>query len=742
MFSVWMNWFLCGGVTVPEEKLDWMRAEQLRAYMDMIPACLAGLIPLSLVLVANFWGGPPWPILFAFIYSVSVISFLMLRFYVKWRRHAVELEGTNIKATLNRISFNAAIGGIVWGMMLSLLTINYPQASDTMMAAVTIGFMACGAFMLSMMPRAALVYTSAVAMGYLGSHASRVEGLSLLDVVTLMTVVLVLQRSVAWYYASFVRQRLDNRKLEESGEVISLLLHDFEANASDWLWDLDADGRLVRVSTRFAEAVNRSREELEGGYLVDYFVEDHAQRFQQLIENRLSFRNEILSLEIDGQLRWWSISARPRFVANGGQDTFFGYRGVCRDVTQEQNAEARIAFLAHFDVLTGVANRAYFARELDEAVRQLHESGEPFALHTIDLDNFKSINDQLGHLAGDELLKIVAERLKQSVSSNDLVGRQGGDEFVVLQRGVTHEDDATFLSDCIIDALLDPVKIGRRRQLVTGSVGVALAPEDGADSHTLLKHADLALYCAKKSGRGCARRFMPSMDAEARRRARIENELRRAMHEDQLELYFQPLIDVETMEVKGYESLLRWWLPSGEMIMPTEFITIAEESGLIVPLGEWVIRTAIREAAKWPEHVTVAVNLSPAQMSNPSLTSTVVQAIGAAQIDPARVELEITESVLMEESDTNLKTLHALKNIGCRIALDDFGTGYSSLSYLRAFPFDKIKIDKSFVSELETRSDCRAIVGAVMRLASALKMRTTAEGVETSVRSKSFVPKA
>jgi diguanylate cyclase (GGDEF)-like protein len=358
------------------------------------------------------------------------------------------------------------------------------------------------------------------------------------------------------------------------------------------------------------------------------------------------------------------------------------------------------------------------------------ETGEGFALHVVDLDNFKAVNDTMGHPAGDAFLRAVSVRLTDCLGPGDFLARLGGDEFAVLQLDAD-SDTAQSMADHIVDALLAPVSVHGRQILAGGSVGIALAPRDGEDPAQLMKNAELALYKAKDDGRGCARFFELGMDSAAVFRAELESDLRAALTNDAMDVYFQPLINTRTRQPTGYETLLRWRRPGHGLVSPAVFIGCAEETGLIVPLGEWVIRRAIHEAAQWSDEVSVAINLSPAQMKNPSLISTVVGALASAHLDPARLEIEITENLLMQETEHNLRTLHALKNLGVRIALDDFGTGYSSLSYLRVFPFDKIKIDQSFVRGIDQSHENQAIVRAVISLARDLGMQVTAEGVET-----------
>jgi len=401
------------------------------------------------------------------------------------------------------------------------------------------------------------------------------------------------------------------------------------------------------------------------------------------------------------------------------------------DVTEKRQAERRIAYMAEHDALTDLPNRLLFHARLDEAMSRLQRHGEQLAVLFLDLDEFKNVNDTLGHPAGDLLLKAVAERLRQCLREPDTVARFGGDEFAVLQTGLQGRHEARLLADRIVTLMSEPFDIGDQRIVIGVSAGIALAPDDGESPDLLLKNADLALYQAKEDGRCIFRFFEPSMEMRICARRALEQDLRNALTASQFELYYQPLLTLGTGAVCGFEALLRWNHPERGMVSPAEFISLAEETGLIVPLGEWVLRQACAEAAKWPGDLKVAVNLSPSQFKNGNLTSVVFSALAAAGLASGRLELEITESVLLQESKTNLSTLHQLRSIGVSISMDDFGTGYSGLSYLRAFPFDKIKIDRSFISELGESGDCTVIVQAITKLGARLGIRTTAEGVET-----------
>jgi diguanylate cyclase (GGDEF)-like protein len=417
----------------------------------------------------------------------------------------------------------------------------------------------------------------------------------------------------------------------------------------------------------------------------------------------------------------------------GGEGAVVGSVLILTDIAERREAEARIRHMAHHDALTDLPNRVFFRDRLAQALARARREGEAVAVLCLDLDRFKEVNDTLGHAAGDQLLEAVADRLRADVREADTIARLGGDEFAVVQTALTQPGGADALSRRIVEALSRPFDLGGNVLASVGaSVGVALYPADGEDPDRLLRRADLALYRAKADGRGTHRFFEEQMDAQLRARAALERDLRGALAEERFELNYQPQVDLATGRLAGAEALLRWRHPERGMVPPAEFIPLAEETGLIVPIGEWVLATACREACGWPAPLRVAVNLSPVQFRQPGLAELVVRTLRCTGLDPTRLELEITEGVLLRDTDATVGALEALRALGVRIAMDDFGTGYSSLSYLRRFPFDKIKIDRSFVADLGRSGDAAEIVRAVIHLGRGLGMRANAEGVETA----------
>jgi diguanylate cyclase (GGDEF)-like protein len=407
-----------------------------------------------------------------------------------------------------------------------------------------------------------------------------------------------------------------------------------------------------------------------------------------------------------------------------------GWVSTQEDVTEQQQAEASIVFMARHDALTRLPNRVLFRERMEQAL-DMAGRGSRFAVFCLDLDKFKQVNDAMGHPVGDALLVAVADRLRACVRDMDTVARLGGDEFAIIQLALRQSDDAEVLANRIIAAFNEPFEVDESQIIAGISIGVAVASGDKVSYETLIRDADIALYLAKTEGCGTARFFEPEMDARIHMRRSLENDLRGALDRNEFELYYQPQVNLNDIRVIGFEALLRWHHPNRGLVSPLHFIPVAEETGMIVAIGEWVLRTACFEAGNWPADIKVAVNLSPVQFRKSGLVATVQAALSASGLRPDRLELEITESVFLRDTTDTLAALHQLRAMGIGMALDDFGTGYSSLSYLRSFPFNKIKIDQSFVRDLMTNRESMSIVGAVIGLGQSLDILTIAEGVET-----------
>ena len=541
---------------------------------------------------------------------------------------------------------------------------------------------------------------------------------------------------VASQGCDFARRVLNEATLEKQTDIIGLLLREFEAGASDFLWETDAELRLQRVSERLAHIVGCDPVALRGASILDWVMrsdvagtreQDNA-KLLTCVAERAPFRDLQIRLVLAGQERWLSMTGKPVMDVDGSVQ---GYRGVGSDVTAVRRSDERIAYLARHDSLTNLPNRALFQDALVEACGRL----APFALLCLDLDGFKAVNDTLGHAIGDRLLIAVADRLRSCLREGDIVARLGGDEFAVLQKGGDEAASAA-LAQRLIEAVAAPYEFGGILAGVGLSIGVALPQDTGITVEELLKGADLALYHSKAAGRGVWHRFEPGMALRAQARHALQAELRHAIGHGELILDFQPIVDLSSGDVTGAEALVRWLHPARGRIPPADFIPAAEESGLIIALGEWVLRSACQEAASWAGLPRVAVNLSPVQFRDPGLLTLIDRVLDETGLPGWRLELEITESVFLDALDTTVACLHALRARGIHIALDDFGTGYSSLSYLRSFPFDRVKIDQSFIRDLGVDKEATAIIQAIVGMADSLGMRTTAEGVETRSQAK------
>lgn len=450
----------------------------------------------------------------------------------------------------------------------------------------------------------------------------------------------------------------------------------------------------------------------------------HSKALQQLGDSYQSDRNW-RHVKADG--REIQVLTYGRRVTFEGRD---GFLVAIVDITERRKAEAKVAHMAHHDGLTELPNRVFYQERLSQAL-ELNDPGKHVAVLCIDLDLFKNVNDSFGHPMGDRLLKMVAARMRAEVRGSNLVARLGGDEFAIVLASDVSPNEANDFAARLIRILSVPYDMDGIEVVIGASIGIALSPGDGGTSEELMRNADMALYRAKSEGGGVHRFFEREMDRQAQKRRDMELDLRSAFANGDFEVHYQPLIDLAANRITGFEALLRWRHPEKGMISPADFIPVAEDIGLIVTLGEWVLRKACSEAAKWPEDVKVAVNLSPVQFRSRNLFQVVLAALAYSGLPPRRLELEITESVFLAETETNLAILHQLRDLGVSISMDDFGTGYSSLSYLRSFPFDKIKIDRSFVKDLVGRPDCVAIVRAISGLGRSLNITTTAEGVET-----------
>ena len=542
--------------------------------------------------------------------------------------------------------------------------------------------------------------------------------------------------------AVFVRQVGIERKAADvaaaAGRVQTRaqeILTDYEETGQGWFWETDRRGMLTYLSRPVATTIGSEVDDLIGRPMSVLFDQapqssDGERTLSFALTARSSFSELGMRAAVsDGEPRWWSISGRPVYDEF---KNFHGFRGSGTDLTEKRRSQEHASRLAHYDSLTGLSNRVLQSQTLEKILNAPQMQHRSCAVLLLDLDRFKQVNDTLGHPAGDALLKQVAQRLERSIGVAGRVGRLGGDEFQVILPGRIERDQLAIVAGEAINALSQPYTIDGSRVSIGVSVGIAIAPEDGLTSEALIRNADLALYAAKDAGRGRYHFYAADLHSDAEERRQMEQDLRDAIATGGLELHYQPVVQTSTEQITGFEALLRWNHPVTGPISPAKFIPIAEDTGLIAPIGEWALRTACHDLAQWPEGVRVAVNVSPLQFANPALPTIVTQALAQAGVQAHRLELEITESVFLNDDDQTDAMFRSLKAVGVRLALDDFGTGYSSLGYLKKAPFDKIKIDQSFVRGATIEGSRNgAIIASIVSLAEALGMETTAEGVET-----------
>jgi diguanylate cyclase (GGDEF)-like protein/PAS domain S-box-containing protein len=528
---------------------------------------------------------------------------------------------------------------------------------------------------------------------------------------------------------------LSDRQSKEKLRQQKLLLDTALENMSQGLCMFDADGNIALFNERYAKLMGLPAEWLKGRSLLELlerrkasgeFADDPVLFFARVLAETRQGKSNTRIMQLAGE-RALRVVEQPM---QGG-----GWVATLEDITEWQKARAQISYLAHHDALTGLANRNQLVKKLEKGLAVLPLKGGSLAVHFIDLDRFKKVNDTLGHDGGDFLLKTAAERLRSVTRVGDVVARLGGDEFVVVQTGVSSKDQAEDLASRLTSTVTAPMKFREQSIIATVSVGIALAPEDGHDPERLLKCADLAMYKAKADGRNCIRFFRPEMDAELQARSKLERIVREAVLHDRFELHYQPLFEISERRLLGFEALIRLPAEDGTLIPPSVLIPVAEDLRLIDKIGAWVLREACCTAATWPEDLTVAVNLSPAQFLAGGVSDVVATALTEAGLAAHRLELEITETLLLGDSAAIMAQLQTLKAMGVAIVMDDFGTGYSSLSYLWRFPFDKIKIDQSFMQGFDSCGrDAKTVVKTIIALGRELNMRVTVEGVENATQ--------
>ena len=594
--------------------------------------------------------------------------------------------------------------------------------------------MTISAIVLPAVPLATLAFTGIV--GGIAILAFALSGFYDMAIVALVYSVTVAAGAVA-AARNYLVAKVAEARVAEKAEVVSLLLREFEEGEADWLWQIDTSRRVRSISPRFAFALGMDPQDIDGRPFIQLIagaswetgqfpssLHDLAER----LKRRESFSNLLVRVTVKGEQRWWELSGTPKFDDAG---TFDGFRGVGSDVTEQRDSADKIARMARYDQLTGLPNRMMLTEALGEAMRLSEQWRTRCAFLMIDLDRFKSVNDTLGHPVGDQLLARVSQRLKNEMSDNEICGRLGGDEFAVVIRDASDFERVNSVAERIIASLSQPYEVDHHTLYVGASVGSAIGPRDGSTVETLMRNADLALYRSKDEGGGLHYTYEPSLHAHAEERRKLEFSLRRALEKNELKLEYQPVVDTSSEAIVSFEALIRWHSKEHGFVSPGKFIPLAEDTRLIVPIGEWVLREACREAMNWPSHVKVAVNVSCEQLLDSNFAASVVGALSSAGLPAHRLEIEVTESIFLRDANLARASLERVMAMGCAVALDDFGTGYSSLGYLRKLRFSTIKVDRSFVQGAATgNAESLAIIRAVVAMADSLDMSTTAEGVE------------
>ncbi len=706
---------------VPERDSEWFARCRVQQFANL-PWYVGDIVRSSLTIWLLI-SGPDAALVVALL-GIAAISIYAVRLKALLQRPVA-----NPERRLNQIRRFLLLRGAVWAGVVPLLICTGPSTRGIVMVFAFAPLLFDMVAMIAVPLIGVAVGTMMVGGMVTGLHHSGAN--SILITVAALVAIIGFHFTLFNLYNLFTTHRLHSRRLRTANETIHALLSQYDEHGADAILEMDCNGRLIRMSSRLREMMGCTMAEVKT-LTFGSLIEPGRERSALMATARRAkrFRNHVVPLRLGRERRWWSISGCAVFDEDGTQT---GYRCFAQDVTEQRATEERVHMMATRDNLTGLPNRAVFNARLTKVVEAAWDNGSCGVLF-IDLDFFKMVNDTYGHAAGDAVLVQAARRIEGLLGSDMMAARLGGDEFAVLAWNLRDPGELLRLGQAIVAELAKPIIRDGVLLPTGGSAGVAIGPDHGTRNETLLRAADIALYEAKSLGRGRSVLFEERLLHKVRERRAFEVDLSGALERGEFALHYQPLIEIATRRTIGYEALLRWNHPVRGEVSPATFIPLAEEAGLIEAIGEWVLRAALTEAATWHDDLTVSVNVSPVQMRGERFFDQVLEVLRETGVSPRRLEIEITETALMDPSDGALRTLHRLHGLGICIALDDFGTGYSSLTYLRSFPFNKLKVDRSFVSDIAEQPDCHAIARTVVGLAREFHMKTTAEGVETEAQ--------
>ncbi len=720
------------GLTDPSDG-DWARLRGLQ-YSSLAQASKARIVTHAVAALATamlFVGKIPIAGLIAWLVALAATLYHGFRI----DRSLVDADRRRMtKDEVNAQSVGSIINALIWVVPIACFGLFADATTQLKLWTVLAMLMTASAILLPAVPMGTLMLTGIVGGGAIGYFL--LTGAYDMTVVAGAFIITVMAGAIE-SSRRYLKTKIAEAGMVEKSEVVSLLLREFEEGEADWLWQIDTSRRVRAVSPRFAFALGKSSQEVEGKPFIQLVagpawetgqfpssLHDLAER----LKRRESFSNLLVRVQINGEPRWWELSGTPKLSESG---VFDGFRGVGSDVTEARESSDKIAHMARYDTLTSLPNRMMLTEALGDALSYAEQWRTRCAFLMIDLDRFKAVNDTLGHLVGDQLLARVSDRLKEQMTENELCGRLGGDEFAIVIRDASNLQHVNRVASRVIERLSQPYEVDHHTLYIGASVGSAVGPQDGATVETLMRNADLALYRAKDGGGGEHFTYEPSLHADAEERRKLEFSLRRALERSEFVLNFQPVVDTTSETIVSFEALLRWNSEEHGIVSPGKFIPLAEDTRLIIPIGEWVLREACREAINWPDHVRVAVNVSGEQLLDSNFAASVVGALSSSGLPANRLELEVTESIFLRDADQARAALEQMMALGCGVALDDFGTGYSSLGYLRKLRFSTIKVDRTFVQGAATGNpESLAIIRAVVAMADSLDMSTTAEGVE------------